>query len=64
MMPKAGTNCVRWSSPTRCTGWLVNAHAALDVAVADAYGWPANLDDAAILERLLALNLQRTLQQA
>ena len=24
-----------------------------------AYGWPANLDDAAILERLLALNLER-----
>ena len=40
--------------------WLDNAHAALDAAVADAYGWPANLDDAAILERLLALNLERS----
>ena len=43
--------------------WLANAHAELDDAVAAAYGWPANLDDAAILERLLALNLQRSDQQ-
>ena len=50
--------------PNQRPVWLANAHAALDAAVADAYGWPANLDDAAILERLLALNLQRTLQQA
>ena len=40
--------------------WLANAHAALDAAVAAAYGWPADLDDTAILERLLALNLQRS----
>ena len=40
--------------------WLANAHAALDAAVSTAYGWPAGLDDAAILERLLALNLQRS----
>ena len=40
--------------------WLTNAHAALDAAVAAAYGWPHGLDDAAILERLLALNLQRS----
>ena len=39
--------------------WLNNAHLTLDAAVAAAYGWPANLDDAAILERLLALNLER-----
>ena len=39
--------------------WLDNAHNALDAAVAAAYGWPAGLDNAAILERLLALNLQR-----
>ena len=43
--------------------WLNNAHANLDAAVADAYGWPANLDDAAILERLLALNLERAAAQ-
>ena len=39
--------------------WLANAHAALDAAVAAAYGWPASLPDAEILERLLALNLER-----
>ena len=40
--------------------WLANLHATLDAAVADAYGWPAGLADAEILERLLALNLQRS----
>ena len=39
--------------------WLTHAHAALDAAVADAYGWPADLADGEILERLLALNLLR-----
>ena len=39
--------------------WLHNAHAALDVAVSQAYGWPADLADAELLERLLALNLER-----
>ena len=42
-------------SPT----WLRNAHAKLDAAVADAYGWPNDLSDEQILERLLALNLER-----
>ena len=39
--------------------WLDNIHGRLDAAVADAYGWPADLADAEILERLLALNLER-----
>ena len=39
--------------------WLDNIHARLDAAVADAYGWPADLADGDILERLLALNLER-----
>ena len=39
--------------------WLDNAHRALDAAVADAYGWPADLAEGEILERLLALNLER-----
>jgi hypothetical protein len=39
--------------------WLANAHAALDAAVLAAYGWPPDTDDADILSRLLALNLQR-----
>ena len=40
--------------------WLANAHAALDAAVAAAYGWPAGLPEAEMLERLLALNLERS----
>jgi hypothetical protein len=40
--------------------WLANVHEDLDRAVIDAYGWPRDLDDAGILERLLGLNLERT----
>jgi type II restriction/modification system DNA methylase subunit YeeA len=39
--------------------WLANAHADLDRSVLDAYGWPPDLDDGSILERLLAQNLER-----
>ena len=39
--------------------WLIKAHQVLDHAVATAYGWENNLSDDEILERLLALNLQR-----
>ena len=40
--------------------WLDLAHKKLDAAVCNAYGWPHDLTDEQILERLLALNLQRT----
>ena len=36
--------------------WLADAHAALDTAVADAYGWPADITDDDVLRKLLALN--------
>jgi type II restriction/modification system DNA methylase subunit YeeA len=39
--------------------WLANAHDDLDRAVLAAYGWPTDLPDEGILERLLALNLAR-----
>jgi type II restriction/modification system DNA methylase subunit YeeA len=39
--------------------WLQHAHAKLDVAVAAAYGWPADLSTQEILERVLALNAER-----
>ena len=39
--------------------WLDNAHRALDAEVAAAYGWPADMGDGEILERLLRLNLER-----
>ena len=37
--------------------WLADAHAALDAAVAAAYGWPADILDEDALGELLALNL-------
>jgi hypothetical protein len=39
--------------------WLELAHKKLDVAVFSAYGWPNDLSDEEILEKLLALNLKR-----
>jgi hypothetical protein len=39
--------------------WLADCPARLDAAVAAAYGWPADLSDSEIVERLLALNLAR-----
>jgi type II restriction/modification system DNA methylase subunit YeeA len=39
--------------------WLDLAHKRLDEAVFAAYGWPPTLSDEEILERLLALNLER-----
>ncbi|MAT70921.1 MAG: hypothetical protein CMJ58_15510 [Planctomycetaceae bacterium] len=38
---------------------LRQIHDDLDAAVADAYGWPADLSDEEILERLVALNHER-----
>lgn len=43
--------------------WLDLAHKKLDDAVLDAYGWPHDVSDAEILERLLALNLERARAQ-
>ena len=39
--------------------WLQLAHEQLDKVVFDAYGWPDDLADPEILERLLTLNLER-----
>ena len=39
--------------------WLENAHSNLDAAVAAAYGWSPHLHDQPLLQRLLALNLER-----
>ncbi len=44
--------------------WLDLAHKKLDAAVAAAYGFPANLTDEQILEKLLALNLERAAEEA
>ena len=37
--------------------WLADAHAALDAAVASAYGWPTDISEDDALRELLALNL-------
>jgi hypothetical protein len=39
--------------------WLDLAHKRLDAAVFAAYGWKSDLTDEKILEKLLALNLER-----
>lgn len=39
--------------------WLDNLHRELDEAVADAYGWPADLPDDDVLARLLEINQTR-----
>jgi hypothetical protein len=39
--------------------WLGDVHKELDAAVAAAYGWPADLPDDEILERLFELNQER-----
>ncbi|MFN8011079.1 MAG: type IIL restriction-modification enzyme MmeI [Holophagaceae bacterium] len=43
---------------------LKELHDRLDRAVAEAYGWPADLSEAAILERLMALNAERRAEEA
>lgn len=43
---------------------LKHLHDELDAAVADAYGWPANLPDEEILERLVVLNTERATEEA
>jgi hypothetical protein len=43
---------------------LRHLHDELDAAVAAAYGWPANLTDEAILERIVALNATRAAEEA
>ncbi len=43
---------------------LKELHEKLDVAVAEAYGWPENLADEEILARLVALNRERADEEA
>ena len=43
----------------QCPTWLKLAHRRLDEAVCAAYGWKPDLTDDEILEKLLALNLER-----
>ena len=43
---------------------LKELHDRIDVATAEAYGWPADLSDQQILERLVALNAERAAEEA
>ncbi|WP_417477982.1 hypothetical protein [Maricaulis sp.] len=45
-------------------GTLKSIHDDIDAAVFEAYGWPSGLDDEAILERLVALNLERHAEES
>ncbi|UYZ61055.1 class I SAM-dependent DNA methyltransferase [Hymenobacter latericus] len=42
---------------------LLSLHQQLDAAVAEAYGWPANLPEAELLQRLVHLNHQRAREE-
>ena len=44
--------------------WLDLAHKKLAAAVAAAYGWPPDLTEDQILEKLLGLNLERAAEEA
>lgn len=47
-----------------CVSLIRQYHDAIDAAVAEAYGWPPDLSDEDILERLVALNKQRAAEEA
>jgi hypothetical protein len=47
-----------------CVSLIHQYHDTIDAAVAEAYGWPADLSDEDILERLVALNKQRAAEEA
>ena len=39
--------------------WLLNAHASLDAAVANAYGWDPNITEEEFLQELIAINVSK-----
>lgn len=39
--------------------WLIDAHGELDASVLAAYGWPVDVSENELLERLLRLNAER-----
>jgi hypothetical protein len=53
--PQTSKTGVRYRRPQ----WLEDAHRTLNKAALAAYGWPEDIRDTEILERLLALNCQR-----
>ncbi len=51
-------------SPSVADLELLHLHDELDAAVADAYGWPANLTAADVVARVVALNRERLAEEA
>jgi len=47
-----------------CVSLIRQYHDAIDADVTAAYGWPADLPDEAVLERLVALNAERAAEEA
>ena len=48
---------------TGCVDALLSLRERLDQLVAEAYGWPSDLPDTALVERLAALNLRRAAEE-
>jgi hypothetical protein len=46
-----------------CVGVIHELHTKIDVAVAEAYGWPVDMPDEEIVSRLVALNKERAEQE-
>jgi hypothetical protein len=57
--PTSFANDGRDEATETAPAWLDNMHRGLDEAVTAAYGWPADLSDDEVLERLLELNQER-----
>jgi hypothetical protein len=62
----AGTTLGRADQDKRLRGRvdiIAELHRQLDAGVAAAYGWPCGLSDEAIIDRLIALNLERAREE-
>jgi len=63
---RAGRECTEKENAIQEMGevnTLLKLHQELDDAVAEAYGWPAALDDEEILARLVELNAERVIEE-
>lgn len=64
---KAGAELTPQDEDVKTRGLVLvikDLHDQIDVATAEAYGWPADLSDEQILEKLVALNAERAKEEA
>jgi len=64
---RAGTELDTWDEDVKQRGLVLilkELHDQIDAATAQAYGWPVDLTDEEILERLVALNAERAREEA